>query len=70
MAKHVGILGALLGARAGLAASLLPGAGLALVALGVTPWLAPLGAIAAGVTTVLVALVLLVRSGEIARLWR
>ncbi len=65
-----GMFGALLGARAGLAASLLPGAGLALVALGVTPWLAPLGAIAAGVTTVLVALVLLVRSGEIARLWR
>jgi Na+/alanine symporter len=61
---------ALLGARAGLAASLLPGVGLGLVALGWTPWLAPLGAVVAGVTAALVALVLLVRSGEIARLWR
>jgi hypothetical protein len=61
---------ALLGARVGVAASLLPGLGLGLVALGWTPWLAPLGALVAGVTAALVALVLLVRSGEIARLWR
>jgi Na+/alanine symporter len=60
----------LLGAPLGIAASLLPGLGLGLVALGWTPWLAPVGSIAAGVTAALVALVLLVRSGEIARLWR
>lgn len=55
--------------RAGLVAALLPAAGLALAAAGLTPWLAPLGAIVAGLCAALVALVLLVRSGEIAKLW-
>ena len=56
--------------RAGLIASLLPAAGLALSATGIAPWLAPVGAVAAGVGAVVVALVLLVRSGEIAKLWK
>jgi AGCS family alanine or glycine:cation symporter len=59
-----------LGERAGLAAALLPAAGLALTAIGVVPWLAPVGAIVAGLTATLVALVLLVRSGELAKLWK
>jgi hypothetical protein len=54
----------------GMAASLLPAAGLALAAVGITPWLAPVGAIAAGLTATLVAVVLVVRSGEIAKLWK
>lgn len=56
--------------RAGLVASLLPAAGLALTAAGIAPWLAPVGAIVAGLCAALVALVLLVRSGEIAKLWQ
>ena len=56
--------------RLGLAASLLPALGLGLAAAGVTPWLGPFGALAAGATATLVALVLIVRSGEIAKLWK
>ena len=54
----------------GMAASLLPAAGLALSAWGIAPWLPAIGAIIAGLTATLVAIVLVVRSGEIAKLWK
>ncbi|MBX3250464.1 MAG: hypothetical protein KF901_25030 [Myxococcales bacterium] len=51
-------------------AALLPAIGGGLAATGLTPWIAPLGALLAGALVTLSALLLLVRAGEIAKLDR